>query len=104
MSTGSAPGAYSVDAGEIDRHGGDVASISQQIEDAMGVMRRKLETLQGTWKGQASAQYADLHREWESAQERVRHALDDISRALKSAGATYSRTEEDVKASFVPRG
>ncbi|TWP35461.1 WXG100 family type VII secretion target [Leekyejoonella antrihumi] len=104
MSAGPTPGAYTVDAGEIDRHGGDVAAISQQIEEAMAVMRRKLESLQGTWKGQAAVQYADLHREWETAQERVRTALDDISRALKSAGATYSQTEQDVKASFMPRG
>ncbi len=96
--------AYAVDSLDLQRHGGDVESISQQIEDLMGVMRGKLESLQGTWKGQASMQYAELHREWERAQERVRIALDDIGRALKSAGVTYARTEDDVKAAFIPRG
>ncbi len=99
----SSSSAYAVDSLEIERHGSDVASISQQIEESMAVMRSKLESLQGTWKGQASTQYAQLHYEWERAQEKVRIALDDISRALKSAGVTYARTEDDVKAAFIPR-
>lgn len=102
MSSGAS--AYTVDSAQIEQHGATVASISQQIEEAMSTMRAKLDSLQGTWKGQAAMQYADLQREWEQAQERVRSTLDDIGVALRSAGHTYSQTEADVAASFVPRG
>lgn len=95
-------GAYSVDTTELSRHSGDVNTIAWDIQDSMSRMRRKLEELQGTWKGSAAAQYADLHAEWERRQESVRQTLDDIGKAAGAASTNYARTEDDVRATFLP--
>lgn len=98
MSYGS--GSYTVDTAELSRHSGEVAGIAMDIQEAMTRMRRKLELLQGTWKGAAAAQYADLHAQWERQQESVRQTLDEIGRAAGIAGTNYARTEDEIAASF----
>lgn len=97
------PGQYAVNSGDIAQHANDVTVIASQIQGSMDQMRRKLESLQGTWTGAAAGQYAVLHGEWQRAQGNVRDTLRDISRALGGASRAYSSTEIDVKNAFVPR-
>ena len=100
-SGGSASGSFQVDTTALGSHAGDVDRIALDIEDAMALMQRKLEDLKGTWKGAAAGQYDELHGEWQRQQTSVKDALQDIARAAGAASSTYSRTEDDGRASFV---
>ncbi|WP_265443639.1 WXG100 family type VII secretion target [Flexivirga meconopsidis] len=99
----SGTGAYAVDSNQLDQHSRDVANVAEEIAHLMGVMDGKLHALQGTWKGQASGQYAQLHGEWKAAQTKVRTALTDIGLALGSASTAYSQVEADVTRAFTPK-
>lgn len=92
---------FTVDSAELGAHATDVSGIASDIEDAMDLMRRKLETLKGSWKGAAAGQYEVLHADWEAQQRNVKDALRDISRAAANASTTYARTEDDVRTSFM---
>lgn len=92
--------AFAVDSGQLSQHGTDVAIIAGQIYQSMSAMRVKLESLQGTWKGAAAGQYAQLHHEWELAQEKVRGTLEDIGIAVGKAGGAYASVEHQVQSTF----
>lgn len=90
----------SVDSAQITRHAADIKRIAGQIELQMKQMRTKLATLQGSWKGSASNEYATLHTQWERTQRTVKQNLDSIGLTLSRASTNYSTTEQAVRASF----
>ena len=85
---------FEVDSARVAQASGavqtSVASISEEVERMM----RNLLDLQGTWKGQASASFQHLITDWRSTQERVRTSLEEINRALASAGQGYQEVED----------
>lgn len=97
------PSAYAVDSGQLDLHSKDIHAVATEIDTLMMTMSRKLDVLQGSWKGKAAGQYAALHSDWERAQGQVRNTLTDIGVAVGSAGSAYAQVEGDIASAFTPR-
>ncbi|NHN55599.1 WXG100 family type VII secretion target [Calidifontibacter sp. DB0510] len=93
-------GSFSVDSGALDSHSSDIGQVSKQIEELMGLMQRRLESLKGNWKGAAASQYEVLHGDWIKATKKVQTSLDAIGLAVGGASKVYSTTEDDVMRAF----
>jgi WXG100 family type VII secretion target len=68
---------------------GSITSVSSEVDR----MTRLLADLQTTWQGQAAASFQDVVAQWRATQERVRANLEDINRALATAGESYASAE-----------
>ncbi len=63
------------------------------VEAEVNGMLHNLEALQGSWRGQAAATFADLTSQWRATQMRVQESLQSIQAALAHAGAQYADVE-----------
>lgn len=68
---------------------GSITSITSEVERMM----RLLVDLQGSWQGQAATSFQGVVTDWRGTQERVRASLEDINRALSTAGQSYAEVE-----------
>jgi len=56
-------------------------------------MLRNLQALEASWKGQAASGFQAVTAQWRATQERVRLSLEEIQRALATAGQQYADVE-----------
>lgn len=75
---------------------GSMASITSEVDRMM----RLLLDLQGSWQGQAASSFQGVVQEWRSTQERVRSSLEEINRALATAGQSYAEVEQGAVRMF----
>ncbi len=75
---------------------GSVGSITSEVDRMM----RLLLDLQGSWQGQAATSFQSVVSDWRGTQERVKASLEEINRALSTAGQSYAETEAGAVAMF----
>lgn len=91
---------YEVDSAQVIQAGAAVQASAQQIGDEVDRMMRHLLDLQSSWQGQAATSFQAVVNDWRSTQERVRHSLEEIHRALAAAGRQYAEVEAATAAMF----
>lgn len=91
---------FQVDSAQVLQASTMIQSTAQQISEDVDRMMRQLLELQSGWRGQAAASFQSVVTEWQSTQERVRIGLDEIHRALATAGRQYAEVESAAAAMF----
>ncbi|HEY6793807.1 MAG TPA: WXG100 family type VII secretion target [Kineosporiaceae bacterium] len=91
---------YEVDSAQVARAGVAVQASAEQIAAQVDGMMRHLVALQGSWRGQAATSFQSVITDWRGTQERVRHSLDEIQKALTIAGQQYAQAEESAARMF----
>lgn len=85
---------YEVDSAQVSQASAAVRASAGTVSAEVDRMTRLLVDLQGTWKGQASAQFQQVVTQWRSTQQRVHESLEQVNAALAAAGQQYADVEE----------
>jgi WXG100 family type VII secretion target len=91
---------YEVDSDQVAGASAAVQSSASRLSSEVESMMRHLIDLQSTWRGQASASFQHVVTDWRATQERVRSSLEEIQRALATAGQQYAQAEEAAARMF----
>jgi WXG100 family type VII secretion target len=93
---------FEVDSAQVIQASTAVQSSAQRIAEEVDGMMRHLLDLQGCWKGQAASSFQEVLSQWRATQDRVRLALEDVQRALATAGRNYADAEDAAARMFAP--
>jgi WXG100 family type VII secretion target len=91
---------YEVDSSQVEAASSAVLVSAQSISEEVDRMMRHLLDLNGSWRGQAAASFQSVIADWQTTQERVRVSLEEIQRALATAGRQYAEVESATAALF----
>lgn len=91
---------FEVDSAQVAQASTAIAGSATQIGSEVDRMMRHLLELQGSWHGQAATSFQGVVEEWRATQERVRHTLEEIQRALALAGQQYADVEDAAARMF----
>jgi WXG100 family type VII secretion target len=91
---------YEVDSDLVAGASAAVQSSAGRLSGEVDSMMRHLLDLQSTWKGQAASSFQHIVTDWRATQERVRTSLEEIQRALATAGQQYAQAEEAAARMF----
>lgn len=91
---------FEVDAAKIATASSTVSRTGAAIRAEVTAMQRHLQDLQGSWRGAASASFAEVVGNWSQVQQRVDEGLEQITRALSVAAQTYSDAEDHAARLF----
>lgn len=91
---------FEVDAAKIGAASNTVSRTGAAIRAEVTAMQRHLQDLQGTWRGTASASFAEVVANWSQIQQRVDEGLEQITRALSTAAQTYADAEDHATRLF----
>jgi WXG100 family type VII secretion target len=91
---------YEVDSAQVAQAAVAVQKSAQQIGTEVDGMMRHLLELQSSWRGQAASSFQHVVTDWRATQERVRTSLEEIQRALTTAGQQYAQAEDSAARMF----
>ena len=91
---------YEVDSAQVASASAAVSTSAAQLSAEVDRMMRHLLDLQSSWKGQAASSFQHVVADWRATQERVRASLEEIQRALATAGQQYAQAEEAAARMF----
>ncbi|MDO4612552.1 MAG: WXG100 family type VII secretion target [Actinomycetaceae bacterium] len=91
---------FSVDAQQVHEASAHTSALATRLREEVAAMMAQLHTLESAWSGQASQAFAGCAQRWAGAQSHVESALDEISRALAAASATYEEAEAQATSLF----
>jgi len=91
---------YHVDSEEVAAAAGRAAQSGEAIRSEVAALVGNLQSLDGTWQGQASAAFAGVLAQWRAAQAQVESALGSLSQALSAAAAGYADAEATAARMF----
>lgn len=91
---------YEVDSAQVLQASSAIQLSAHQVREEVDRMMRHLVDLQGSWRGQAAASFQGVVADWQATQERVRSSLEEIQRALATAGRQYAEVESATAAMF----
>lgn len=91
---------FEVDSAQMAGAGAAVQACASRIRADVDAMLPQLMELQTTWKGQAAASFQDVVADWRGTQERVHQTLEEIRRALATAGQQYAEAEQAATRMF----
>lgn len=83
-----------VNFGAVEQASGDVEQIAGQIAQQLGDLKSFLQPLVATWEGTASADWRALQGRWDTTAQDLHTVLQDMARALRTAGSNYSSAEK----------
>jgi len=84
---------FQVDSAQVASASHAVQTSSTAIAAETEGMLRNLQALEASWKGQAATGFQAVTAQWRATQERVRLSLEEIQRALATAGQQYADVE-----------
>ncbi|NIZ91143.1 WXG100 family type VII secretion target [Kineococcus rubinsiae] len=84
---------FQVDSAQVASASAAVQASSAAIAAETEGMLRNLQALEASWKGQAATGFQAVTAQWRATQERVRLSLEEIQRALATAGQQYADVE-----------
>ena len=87
---------FTVDSEIIQSAVSTVQTDIESVRTAANQLTTHLASLQGSWQGQAQAQFQSVVDQWKSTQGQVETSIEQITQALSSAGVHYGNTENDV--------
>ncbi len=92
---------YKVTPGELKTGAGNLKAVAGRIEQELGNARKEVTRLVGGgWEGAGSDRFRDLMAEWDKVAIAQQTNLDQVSKALDTAGDNYERAEDAAKQSF----
>ena len=84
---------FNVDSEQLAHQSAQMQATIARLQTDVNQMQMGLQSLQGSWGGQASTLFQHLIVEWRATQARVEESLTQINQALESASRTYAETE-----------
>lgn len=87
---------YQVDSAEVTQVAELVRQNAASIHSEVAVLMNRLLSLQGSWSGAASSQFASAAEQWRTTQQIVEQSLTQITLALDAAAASYAAAEDDA--------
>lgn len=91
---------FTVDSEVIASASARVAASSSTIRTEVASLMAELLSLNTSWVGGASAQFADVITQWQSIQAQVEQTLDSIGHQLQTASSLYADAEAQSMALF----
>lgn len=85
----------SVDTELLQLKSANVKATVDRISADVQTMKRGLDELQATWRGNAASNFQALVTEWTLTQGKVEASLASINLALASAAANYATAEQN---------
>ena len=82
-----------VSFGELQALGGQIQTISSQVESELDDLRQQISNLDSLWEGNASTGYQATKAKWFQAADDLRQVLASIGAAINAAEEAYSNTE-----------
>jgi WXG100 family type VII secretion target len=76
------------------------AHSGEAIRSEVAALVAGLQSLDGSWQGQASAAFAGVLAQWRSAQAQVEAALGSLTQALAAAATGYADAEATAARMF----
>ncbi|PWD51912.1 WXG100 family type VII secretion target [Serinibacter arcticus] len=92
--------AYTVDAEAVATAARSTRTSGATISAEVAAMMTHLTSLETTWQGSASTQFAALAAQWRGTQSQVEANLDAIALALDNAARQYTDTETNATRLF----
>ena len=89
-----------IDVEDLRAKSGAVEGSIARLQTEVNTMEANLRRLEGTWRGQAAANFQGVLTEWRATQARVEESLGGIRRAMDLAATQYSDTEAANAAMF----
>ncbi|MGC5049003.1 WXG100 family type VII secretion target [Micrococcus porci] len=89
-----------IDVEDLRAKSGAVEGSIARLQTEVNTMEANLRQLEGTWRGQAAANFQGVLTEWRATQARVEESLGGIRRAMDLAASQYSDTEAANAAMF----
>lgn len=77
----------------VQSAGQRIQALSQEIEDLIRQCQSTALSVQGDWRGTASAAFENAMVEWQAAANNIQMAAANIGRATQTAGVNYQDTE-----------
>ncbi len=94
---------FAVNSDEVAASAARTSATGERIREEVAVMMTDLVSLQETWGGLASANFAECAAQWRATQSQVEASLDAIATQLASAARVYSDAETESAALFMGR-
>lgn len=90
---------------DTDAMSAAVNAINAALADLTNYLSRLQASLSANisgWTGQASAQYVTLQDQWNTDQQKMNAALDDLNNALRTAMTNYQNAEQANTQTMTP--
>jgi WXG100 family type VII secretion target len=94
---------YEVDSARVAQASAAVNGSVTAIRAEVGAMMRHLTDLQASWRGGAATSFTGVMTQWQTTQNQVELALDDVTAALGAAAQTYADAESQAARLFTTR-
>ena len=94
---------YEVDSARVAQASTAVSGSVTAIRTEVAAMMRHLTDLQASWRGGAATSFTGVMAQWQTTQNQVEIALDDITAALGAAAQTYADAESQAARLFTTR-
>jgi WXG100 family type VII secretion target len=92
---------FEVDSARVAQASAAARGSANAIRTEVAGMMRHLRDLETSWRGGAAAAFGGVLGEWQSTQQRVDEALDQITRALDAAAQHYAEAESQASRLFL---
>jgi WXG100 family type VII secretion target len=93
-------GGYGYTEGAHAQASAHVRQVAQDLQTEITTLGNKLEGLQGQWAGKAASAFHNLHAQWNTDQQKLNSALENIAQLLDQAGSTYNAAEDQEHSTF----
>lgn len=91
---------FLVDSDQLNSAVATTSGHIEQVRSSAHALTSTLTSLESHWKGQGSASFLAAVQKWRTAQISVENAIQELNRALSSAAAHYSNTEQNISSLF----
>lgn len=91
---------YHVDSDEVAAAAARAGQSGEAIRGEVAALVATLQSLEGSWQGQASTAFAGVLAQWRGAQAQVEAALVSLTQALSAAATGYADAEATAARMF----
>lgn len=79
---------------------GKVDTVNDQVQAELSRLQGTVDSVQGVWRGEAQAAFANLMVWWNDSARELRSALSSISENIRSNARAFQQVEDDNTAAF----
>lgn len=79
---------------------GKVDTVNDQVQAELSRLQGTVDSVQGVWRGEAQAAFANLMVRWNDSARELRSALSSISENIRSNARAFQQVEDDNTAAF----
>jgi WXG100 family type VII secretion target len=89
-------GQYGTSTEDMAQAAAHVLDVSTELEAEFSKLRGQLDGIGSAWSGPAATAFMQLMERYNTDAMKIKQALEQISQAIKTNGATYEKAEEEV--------